>query len=214
MFFRKCQIWWKYINWWSELSSCQRHYYILFTSVQLHPLRYKAHLYTTVAYCPCRDMGRWKRANEGWKQIPKNQSIYARDKQQRDKKESTNFDLAKPMVKEWHYINNSISSWPPFQLYSLHSILFKYLQGLNHNVKISFSTPQWCDLWCFLYLNPKNQLWRWWEKSLGSLSHMEKFSQILEDQHLSLRKLLWKFKGKCFHCTAINYKVSSPKNVG
>jgi len=55
-------------------------------------------------------MGRWKRANEGWKQIPKNQSIYARDKQQRDKKESTNFDLAKPMVKEWHYINNSISS--------------------------------------------------------------------------------------------------------
>jgi hypothetical protein len=122
--------------------------------------------------------------------------------------------LAKPMVKEWHYINNSISSWPPFQLYSLHSILFKYLQGLNHNVKISFSTPQWCDLWCFLYLNPKNQLWRWWEKSLGSLSHMEKFSQILEDQHLSLRKLLWKFKGKCFHCTAINYKVSSPKNVG
>jgi hypothetical protein len=35
----------------------------------------------------------------GWKQIPKNQSICARDKQQRDKKESTDFDLAKPMVK-------------------------------------------------------------------------------------------------------------------
>lgn len=30
-------------------------------------------------------------------------------------------------------------------------------------------------------------------------SHIwRKFSEILEDQHLSLRKLLWKFKGKCF----------------
>jgi hypothetical protein len=52
-------------------------------------------------------MGRWKGATEGWQQIPKNQSTYARDKQQRDKKESTNFDLGKPMVKEWHNIINS-----------------------------------------------------------------------------------------------------------